>query len=90
MSEITNIPHRTIVAYLDDEFKREYESTVPSDFGIGERVRIPEPVAASVKQAVSSLQQLVKEEPRIEETTTNSQSTYKKQSQKIRYPLLNA
>jgi hypothetical protein len=67
IAKLTGIPVPTIYPLLDEEYKRPYEdskSIVTIKVMPTQPIRIPEPVAASVKQAVSSLQQLVKEEPK--------------------------
>ena len=71
VSKLARIPLPTVYANLDSKFKDSVKAAAGATVTIAEMksesVRIPEPVAASVKEAVNGLQQLVKEEPKKRE-----------------------
>lgn len=63
INELTNIPIKTLWSKIDREFKQPGHSSVDSALGEGTTIRIPEPVVASVQQAVQELKKTVEEHP---------------------------
>jgi hypothetical protein len=68
INELTHIPLFTILHNLDVKFKQEQEKVaVPATLGVGERVRIPEPLVHDVQVAVEELKKTVEEKPERKE-----------------------
>lgn len=64
ISELTGISNRIVLANLDERYKQNQEKVADAaSLGIGKSLRVPKPVAKSVKDAVTALKEAVEENP---------------------------